>query len=71
MSRAPPDNDQPSDEENQISRQRNFTPDAEMGLVGGIIGVLIAVLTFPLLPFYLLFRVVDSLVGDDETNQPD
>ncbi|WP_224335898.1 DUF7535 family protein [Haloprofundus halobius] len=71
MARAPPDNDQPSDEDNQISRQRNFTSDAEMGLIGSIIGLGIAVLTFPLLPFYLLFRVVDALVGDDETNRPD
>ncbi|WP_224269011.1 hypothetical protein [Haloprofundus salinisoli] len=71
MSRAPPDSDQPSDENDQISRQRNFTPDAEMGLIGGIIGAFIAVLTFPLLPFYLLFRVVDSLLGGDETNRPD
>jgi hypothetical protein len=53
MDRVPPDSDQPSDEENQISRQRNFTSDAEMGLIGSIIGLFVAVLTLPLLPFYL------------------
>ena len=48
--------------ENAISRQSNFVPDAEMGVIGA--GLL--VVSLPLLPFVALYWVLDQFIGADD-----
>lgn len=49
-----------------VTPQREYGSKSGMGLVGWMIAIPIAFLLLPLLPLYLLVRLVGALVGERE-----
>ncbi|MFB6141595.1 MAG: hypothetical protein ABEJ26_14315 [Halosimplex sp.] len=51
---------------NDLSAMRGLHPNSEMTVIGYTVFTLLLVVILPLLPFFLLYWVVDAFVGDDD-----
>ncbi|WP_161625238.1 DUF7535 family protein [Halosimplex carlsbadense] len=46
-----------------VSQMRGLHPNGEMAIIGYLIGATIAIAVLPLVPFILLYLLIDRLTG--------